>query len=127
MGSLSAAPALLPTVVHALTTLMRGDSIYQVELERTFAAGMLGHLLLRCPAAAVTGDLLASFIALEAALEPNEQLSDQLLLHVFLRLGLWAKGGEEVLTPLMRQLYRMAGERPDQWMRVEGTSRSRLT
>lgn len=126
-ASLSAAPALLPTVVHALTTLMRGDSIYQVELERTFAAGMLGHLLLRCPAAAVTGDLLASFIALEAALEPNEQLSDQLLLHVFLRLGLWAKGGEEVLTPLMRQLYRMAGERPDQWMRVEGTSRSRLT
>ena len=36
-------------------------------------------------------ELLAALCMLEAALEPHEELSDQLLLLVFLRLPLWAR------------------------------------
>ena len=51
------------------------------------AAPSLRAALSRPPGA----ELLAALCMLEAALEPHEELSDQLLLLVFLRLPLWAR------------------------------------
>ena len=53
---------------------------------------------------------------LEAALEQYAELSDQLLLHVFLRLPLWARaisreGDDASLT--VRQLHRNPNPDPD--------------
>ena len=121
-GSASHAGMLSP-IVHALTALLRGDCIYLIELERCDALGMLAHLMAACPPAAVDADLLASICALEHALESSLGLSDQLLHFIFLRLSLWSKGGYHIMQPLLRQLCRMAGERPEQWGRTDALSR----
>ena len=68
-------------------------------------------------------DLLAALCGLEASLAPYAELSDQLLLHAFLQLPLWARGGYAMVAPLLRQLYRMASEAPEQWARTEAVCR----
>jgi hypothetical protein len=116
-------PGPLSLVLHALTAIIRGDPIYRIELERTDTVGMLGHLLLTCPARTVDADLLAAIMALDTALEGSSELSDQLLQHVLLRVGLWAQGGAVIMLPLLRQLYRLAGQRPEQWQRTDALAR----
>ena len=121
-GSTTHASMLSP-IVHALTALLRGEPIHQIELLRAEALGMLAHLLAACPAATIDAELLAAFCGLESALEGSDELSDQLLNRIFLRLSLWAKGGFEIAQPVLRQLCRMAGERPEQWVRTDAIPR----
>jgi hypothetical protein len=42
---------------------------------------------------------------------------------VLLRLGLWSRGGFSITQPLLRQLCRLAGERPEQWTRTDALLR----
>ncbi|KAL3914414.1 MAG: hypothetical protein SGPRY_007633, partial [Prymnesium sp.] len=114
---------VLSKVVHLLTALLRGPHIYVVEVARTGAIGMLGHLLGSCPPSFVTPDLLAAMCSLEASLAAHAELSDQVLIHIFLQLQLWARARTAVVPPLLRQLYRLASERPEQWARIEGACR----
>ena len=114
---------VLSPIVHALTALLSGDRMYLIELERCDGLGMIGHLLGACKASMIDADLLAAICALDSTLEGHAALSDQLLRAVFLRLTFWAHGGFEIVQPLLRQLCRMAGERPAQWARTEALAR----
>ena len=122
-GPPSAPAAMLAPVVRALTALLRGEPIHKTELLRADALGMLGHALDACPCGGVDAELLAAFCGLEPALEGAPALSDQLLLRIFLRVHLWAKGGFAIMQPVLRQLCRMAADRPEQWARVEALPR----
>ena len=115
--------SMLSSVIYALTALLRGEPIHKVELLRCDALGMLCHLIAACPAQSVNADVLAAFCGLESALEGSEELSDQLLHRVFLRFSLWARSGFEIMQPVLRQLCRMAGDRPEQWARTDALAR----
>ena len=114
---------LLSRILRVLTSLLRGELIYLVELERTETIGMLAHLLAETPAATVDAELLASVCALENALEGSAELSSQLLQKIFLRVSVWARGGCGIVLPLLRQLNRMAGDRSEHWARTDSLSR----
>ena len=113
---------LIPMVVSSITSLLRCDGTYIIEMVRWGGVAVLGHLLDSCPSPALSEGLLLSLCHLEVALLDTE-LSDDLLVHVFLRIDMWSRAPLPVLQLLLQQLRRMAAEQPAQWARTEAVAR----
>ena len=114
---------LLAKVLQVLTALLRASAVGRVEFQRANGVGMVAHLLGRCAPPLLSEDLLAALCLLDASLEGYGELSDALLLQVFVRMPLWAKASQRVVEQLMRQLARLAAERPEQWGRTAALCR----
>ena len=104
-------------------SLLRASAVGRVEFQRANGVGMVAHLLGRCAPPLLSEDLLAALCLLDASLEGYGELSDALLLQVFVRMPLWAKASQRVVEQLMRQLARLAAERPEQWGRTAALCR----